>query len=149
MSDSQQMELWRSHHAMQEKIVHFLMASAGACIGFALSQVKDLLLDRSHVALGLALLLWASSFWFGFRRVQLALGVIWSNGDLLKIKSGKHPKVGSNPSHVAAATDMVNSYISEQSSSAVASERLQVVTLILGVASYVVWQLLLMLQRSA
>ena len=84
MSDSQQMELWRSHHAMQEKIVYFLMASAGACIGFALSQVKDLLLDRSHVALGLALLLWASSFWFGFRRVQLALGVIWSNGDLLK-----------------------------------------------------------------
>lgn len=148
MSGGQRIELWRSHQAMQEKLVYFLMAAAGACIGFSLTQAKDLMMETAHTALAVSLLLWAISFWLGFRRMQLALGVIWANADLLKVQSGTHHMAGANPVLMNEAESIFREVISEQNDKANAFARWQVLMLILGVVAYVVWQILLMLHRS-
>jgi hypothetical protein len=40
-----QMEVYKQHRNAQEKYVYFLLAAAGAAIGFAVNQTKEL---RKH-----------------------------------------------------------------------------------------------------
>lgn len=148
MSDSKKMELYKAHQTMQEKLIYFLMTAAGACIGFSLTQAKDLVADTVHVALGVALLLWSISFLMGFGRVQMALGVVWANSELLDVKAGIHPAAGRIAALVHEAEKRLRETMQRQSSNAVRYANWQVSTLILGVLAYVVWQVLLMLHRS-
>lgn len=148
MSESQVSSLGGAHRAMQEKLIYFLMAAAGACIGFALTQAKDLTVDREHIALALALILWASSFWFGFKRVQFALGVIWNNVELIRAQTGRHPLSGSDPELAGEVVRLFREQIEGMSTKANRCADFQAGCLILGVLAYVTWQVLLMLQRS-
>ena len=149
MSSSQISELAIAHRGMQEKLIHFLMAAAGACIGFALTQAKDLMVERTHLALAMALLLWTASFSFGFGRVQGNLGVILNNIELIRTTSGTHHLTGQNPMLITEFAAMLRENIKLINVQSNRYARLQVGALSLGVLSYVIWQFLLMLQRSA
>ncbi|NNH18505.1 hypothetical protein HLB01_05555 [Bordetella trematum] len=58
--------------ASREKYSYFQLGAAGACIAFALTQSKDQVLGLIHIPLGLALLLWGLSFYFGSKSISLS-----------------------------------------------------------------------------
>lgn len=148
MAGDQKLELWRAHRATQEKHTYFLLAAAGACIGFALTQSKDLHIEWMHIPLAAALLCWASSFWLGCRNVDWTLAVISSNMGLLQIKSGDDPLAGRDPSRISLGLETVGEIISTQQRSVVSASRWQNRQLIAGVVCYVAWQILLMHSRT-
>lgn len=148
MAEDFEMELVKSHKSMKEKSIYFLMAASGACIGFALTQAKDLTLEWQHLWLATALACWAISFLCGFGAIRCALAVTWLNGDLLQVRSGKHPHVRGRPDLRNQTADFFLDEIALRNTSLLWAEMCQISLLILGVVAYVVWQVLLMIQRT-
>lgn len=148
MAEDFEMELVKSHKSMKEKSIYFLMAASGACIGFALTQAKDLKLEWLHVSLAAALACWAISFLCGFGAIRCALAVTWFNSDLLKVRSGKHHLVKGRPELRDEAASFFLEKIASINTRLLRAEMFQISLLILGVIAYVVWQVLLMKQRT-
>ena len=65
MSSDRSNDYLKQSHDMREKHVNFLLAASGACIAFAVTQTRMENLAFVHIPLGLAILCWALSFWFG------------------------------------------------------------------------------------
>lgn len=65
MSSDRPNDYLKQSHDMREKHVNFLLAASGACIAFAVTQTRAEKLTFMHIPLGLAVLSWALSFWFG------------------------------------------------------------------------------------
>ncbi|MPS30529.1 MAG: hypothetical protein E2576_14455 [Alcaligenaceae bacterium] len=58
-------QLHQQHITHLQKHTYFLMASAGACLGFAITQTSTAMLAWPHVPLGIAVLAWGLSVWCG------------------------------------------------------------------------------------
>lgn len=148
VADDYEFELVKVHKSMKEKSIYFLMAASGACIGFALTQAKDLKVESMHYWLAGALMCWALSFMFGFGAIRCVLAVTWHNSSLLQVRSGKHQLVRENPGSRSELAKIILQLIESKNTHLLLSEYFQVCLLIIGVAAYVVWQVLLMIQRS-
>ena len=58
-------ELTKRHFEAVDKYVYFLLAAAGAAIGFAIQKVDNRLFSYSLIPLGLSVLCWVISFYSG------------------------------------------------------------------------------------
>lgn len=138
-----QTEIYRQHRQAQDKYVYFLLAAAGASIGFALNQTKDLALGVSQAPLGLAVLLWSISFIAGCRkliRTELALS---ANIDLLKVQQG-----GFHPAEAEAAAHAVRTAIDRYNEAMVFWHTVQLWAFVSGGVSYIGWHVLEMARRG-
>lgn len=142
-----EVELWRTHGTMKEKQTYFLMAAAGACIGFALTQSKDMALSTMMAPLGAALFLWAVSFLLGCRHIEQVLAITYSNLGLIRIQEGRDPRSGRDPELMALGVEVMRDIIDGQQTKSVRASKWQPRCLILGTGCYVAWQVLLMHSR--
>lgn len=91
MSNNDHLELYKQHQASQDKYTHFLLAAAGAAIGFAVQKTEGLHLSWWLVPVGLAIVCWGVSFYFGCKNVVWVQTAIYANYSLLQLKQGIHP----------------------------------------------------------
>lgn len=147
MSSDQMMELYRQLRTSQDKYAYFLLASVGASIAFALSQTRDLSLSLSQCPLGLAVLLWGLSFYFGCRHIQYVSSTLYANAELLKVEGGRHPEIGRHPQMMAAASEGIRSAIETNINRSGRLANLQFSFFVTGVIFYVVWHILEMYLR--
>lgn len=148
MAYNQATELNKERRALHEKHTYFLMAAAGACIGFAMTQAKDLVWMNEHAALGVALTCWGASFWFGCLHIFSMAWHLGANIELLNISAGvgEYSQETSTWRHTESKSLKV--MLNEESGTGFRVARFQYLLLILGVAGYVEWQILLMLART-
>jgi hypothetical protein len=143
-----QMEVYKQHRASQEKYAYFLLAAAGAAIGFAVSQTKDLTLAYSQLPLAVAVVLWGFSFYFGCRHITYVECILYANVDLLKVKAGQHPRTGENPQLIHIAVEGISSAIEKNVEDAAWYGRWQFRCLIFGSAFYLGWHIYEMWMRG-
>lgn len=131
----------------REKLTYALMAASGACLGYGMTQVKDLQPSLVHFLLVLALLLWVASFWFGYKKVVAEIDCLWHEGILESIQNlpAEH-RAANARSHNESMQEQLRK-IEQFSQRFLQSEKLQVWTLIGGVALYGFWQALMMFCR--
>jgi hypothetical protein len=135
----EQIEVYKQHRASQEKYTYFLLAAAGAAIGFAVTQTKDLSLGYSQLPLAVAVVLWGFSFYFGCRHITHVECVLYSNAALLKAKAGNDPRAGTNPQFISLAVEGISSTIEENVKDAAWYGRWQFHCLIFGSVFYLGW----------
>ena len=92
MDRQARLELTKTHHAFSEKIVYFLLASAGASIGFVINQRETLLLAWPDLLLIMAIALWGLSFWAGIASLRSAVKLIGLNARLLEQQGFSEPQ---------------------------------------------------------
>lgn len=143
-----QMEVYKQHRNAQEKYVYFLLAAAGAAIGFAVNQTKELSLGYSQLPLAVAVILWGFSFYFGCRHITYVECVLYSNAELLKVKAGNHPKTGTNPQLIEIAIEGISSAIAQNVEDGAWYGRWQFRCLIFGSAFYLAWHVYEMWMRG-
>jgi hypothetical protein len=119
MTSEQQIEVYRQHRASQDKYAYFLLAAAGAAIGFALNQTQGAKLSWSQVPLGCAVLLWGLSFFFGCYRLTYIIANLSANATLLQVQAGEHPGAGTSPQLIATAIETIRENIESQSKGAI------------------------------
>lgn len=148
MSSESQLEVYRALRESQSKYTYFLLAAAGAAIGFALTQTQNIGISCSQIPLGIAVILWGLSFYFGCRRLAYVNSTLYANSALLNIESGQHPEVGNHPQHMQAASEGVRQAIESNSEIANKLGHWQFRTLIAGAVFYVSWHVLEMYLRT-
>ncbi|WP_395444048.1 hypothetical protein [Caulobacter sp. UC70_42] len=73
------LELRKTIRAHDDKFDYFLLAAAGASIAYAMNQVKGMALSWSQICLGVAVLSWGLSFYFGCERLAYVRGSLAIN----------------------------------------------------------------------
>lgn len=142
-------ELYRQLRTSQDKYAYFLLAAVGASIAFALNQTQGLSLGLSQIPLGIGILCWGFSFFFGCRHLQYVSSTLCANLEMFKIESGRHPQLGDHPLAQAAASEGIRSAIERNSEKSSSYAKLQFRLLIAGVGFYISWHTLEMWLRSS
>jgi len=148
MSYESEREVYKALRTGQEKYNYFLLAAAGAAIGFALTQTQNTLISWSKLPLALGVLCWGISFFCGCRHAAYVNAILYANGDLLKVEDGRHPSVGMHPQMMAAASGGIRQAIEGNSERASRYAHGQFRFLVTGAVLYVVWHVLEMYLRS-
>lgn len=147
MSDESYREVYKQLRQAHEKHTYFLLAAAGAAIGFVINQTQGRGVSWSQVPLAAAVLCWALSFFFGCRYVAYVNSTLYSNAELLRVEGGIHPEVGKQPEMMAAASDGIRTAIEANSERANILGHRQFRLLVAGAVSYIVWHVLEMIVR--
>jgi hypothetical protein len=87
-----QKDLHKLHQAAQQQYTYFILAAAGASIGFTLQNAQGVPLNLSLVFLGEAVISWGLSFFFGCLCSIKVHASIGANYNLLGLQIGNHPK---------------------------------------------------------
>lgn len=148
MSDDLEKTLYTTHRNIQDKHVYFLLAAAGAAIGFALTQTTSATLHWPQLPLGFAVVCWGMSFYCGCNHVNYAAATVYTNKELLRVKSGRHPDTYGDPQIIQIAADATREAIEKHSNAAGRAFRWQFRLLVLGAALFVVWHVGEMYLRS-
>lgn len=90
MASQNRLEIYKQHQMAQQKYAYFLLAAVGACVGFALTQTKDLALNVSQTPLVIAMLGWGLSFCCGCLHLRLVQTVMHLNILLLRSQQSGH-----------------------------------------------------------
>lgn len=88
MINEARLALHNLHHDSKEKTTHFLMARAGASIGFAISLKEALPFAWPDVLIIAAIVCWAGSFFAGIRSTEATRRVISTNSLALETLHG-------------------------------------------------------------
>ena len=134
MSD-EKIELVRLQHAATEKKVYFLLASAGAAIGFAMTQTNQLPLEWPNQPIFAAIALWCMSFLFGLKALRKRREFISANSMLLHMQGENHPSLQGAIKEVAEKTQF-----DPLGKSLKRSEFWQLATLAAGAVSLLFWK---------
>ncbi|MBN1459235.1 MAG: hypothetical protein JXA57_06850 [Armatimonadetes bacterium] len=141
MATESQREVYRALNESQNKYTYFLLAAAGAGIALAVRQTHGSGFEFAQIPLALGGVVWGVSFYFGCRRSALVSSALYANLDLLRVQSGLHPEVGSNPERMHAASEGIREALELKSGSANRLGRWQFQLLVLGALLYLVWHL--------
>lgn len=147
MVSDEHREIVRTLRDSQSKYTYFLLAAAGASIGFSLNQTQGLAIAWSQLPLGLAIACWGLSFFCGCRYIEHVSSTLYSNAEMLQVVEGQHPEVGSHIQLVQAASAGIRQAMAENSSKAGSLGRTQFRALISGGCFYVGWHIIEMWLR--
>ena len=144
MSDEQYLAVIRTHGDLYIRHAFYLLAVVGAAVGFALNQTNGAVLAYSQIPLGLAMLSWSLSFYFGLRQLRSVLATLRVNSFLLALQTGRDTEWSHNPKAPAIFEDLTEGH----GKSAGRFHRWQVQALLTGVFFYVGWHVLEMYLRQ-
>ncbi|WP_429191223.1 hypothetical protein [Aeromonas veronii] len=148
MVSEQEMELYRQVRTSQDKYVYFLLAAVGAAIGFAMNQTQGMSLALSQIPLGISVLTWGLSFFFGCFHLKYVNATLFTNFEMFKIKNGNHPAVGSHPQLIEAAYQGASAAMEMNNGRANRYGQLQFILFIVGVIFYMSWHIIEMWLRG-
>ncbi|MEQ8281668.1 MAG: hypothetical protein RIC04_02760 [Parvibaculum sp.] len=137
MGGETERHLIKTQQAEQLKFTYFLLASAGAAIAFALTQTHQQTLAGAHAFLGLALAMWALSFWCGciyLRHVDVMLA---ANIERVRLQTRFFQQ---NPDRAAQMIDDVNVTFSNKKRAGIRASRWQYILLFAGALFFAAWR---------
>jgi len=137
--DAQLLELYKQHGAAHDKYTYFLLAAAGAAIGFAVQKTEGASLGWSLLACGLAVLSWGLSFYFGCKSISLVKSAMHANYGLLQLRQGLHPAQPSHPQELQIAMSSVRSSLEQQVNKGAFYYAWQFRLLVAGAMFFLVW----------
>ncbi|HEY6896128.1 MAG TPA: hypothetical protein VI279_02620 [Rhodocyclaceae bacterium] len=142
------LELYKQHQASQDKYTYFLLAAAGAAIGFAVQKTEGLHLSWWLLPVGLAIVCWGVSFYYGCKHVTWVQTAIYANYHLLQLKAGVHPEQPPHPQLTQAAVAGVSQAITTNVANAQFFGIWQFRMLIAGAIFFIGWRLLEMVHLT-
>lgn len=149
MSDNKEIfELYKQHQTNQDKYTYFLLATAAAAIAFAVQKTEGLLLSWWLLPVGLAIVSWGVSFFFGCKNIIWVQTAISANYDLLQLKRGVHPEQPPQPQLSDAAIQGVKSALTSNANNAQFYANWQFRTLILGAVLFIAWRVIEMARAT-
>ena len=148
MPDDMQVTVYNALRTAQEKYTYFLLAAAGAAIAFAINQTHDTKLAWTQLPLGLSVLCWGVSFFFGCLHLQYGSDILYDNAEMLRMQSGVHPMVGSDSKHIAAASQIMREIMEKKSNNSNRYANIQFRLVPIGAVLYLIWHIYQMYLRA-
>ena len=137
-----------SHENGQEKYTYFLLAAAGAAIGFAVQKTEGLLLSWWLLPVAFSIFFWGLSFYFGCENINWVQTSKVANYNLLHLKNGSHSEQPSNQEGLDYAVSEVRSALSQNMEKAQSYYKWQFRSLISGAIFFIGWRIVEMVRIS-
>jgi len=147
MSSETTLELYKRYATEQDKCVYFLLAAAGAGIGFVVQRTDGALIGPPQFAAALAILCWGLSFWSGCLHIRARLLTVYNNMTLNQLYDGSHP-MQPPPQMFEAIVANTNASFDRATRRAARSGRWQFALLVAGAIALVVWRFWDMYERT-
>lgn len=141
MSSEQQIELHRQHRTSQDKYTYFLLAAAASAVALTVNRTEGMVLHWSMLPLGIAVICWGLSFYFGCRHLGYVSSNISANYKLLQVEAGEDPEIGHHPEMIEAASQGIRQAIESNSEHANFLGHWQFRMLIAGALFYLGWHI--------
>ena len=142
------LELYKQHQAGQDKYTYFLLAAAGAAIGFAVQKTEGLQFSWWLTPAGFAIVCWGFSFYYGCKNLTWVQTAIYANYSLLQLRSGVHPEQPPHPQLTDAAISGVSKALTSNATRAQFFGTWQFRMLITGAVFFIGWRLLEMVRLT-
>lgn len=142
-------ELRKAHAEAQNKYTYFLLAAAGAAIGFAVQKTEGLPLSWWLLPVALATVAWAGSFYCGCKNLSWLGAAVSANHSLLQLRQGSHPQQPPHPELVDAALRGTSSALADNIGKAESYAAGPFRLLVLGAVLFIAWRVLEMWRVSA
>jgi len=137
MSD-EMLEVFKSHRMVQDKYAFFLLAAAAAALALSIQMTTGSPLTWSLVPLGLAVLSWACSFYFGCIHLTKTQAFLRVNVIGLLTSPNRAPR----------DTEQIRSKMEDHANAAGEAADRQFRLLILGAVLFIAWHLVEMGLRT-
>jgi hypothetical protein len=150
-SSDRELELFRQFYLGQNKYAYFLLAAAGASIGFAVNRSSGMSLSPWMTPLAISVLCWGLSFWAGSLHLRHMMSTTANSYCLLQVESGEHralPQGSTEWERELAARGIWNAMKSNEEHS-MRYARWQFNLLITGAAFFVAWHVVTLAQTPA
>lgn len=144
MSNETERMLFQEIKESQSKYTYFLLAAAAASIAYALNHTQSVNLAWIQLPVGISVLLWAASFYYGCSHLALVSSTMYANYNLIRVQKGKHHEVGDHPLIIQAASEGIVEAIKKNYDSAHRFSRSQFRLLIAGALFYICWHVIRM-----
>ncbi len=126
------------------RYAYFLLVAAAAGILLAVYETEFSVLKPSLAPLGLAVLCWAASFYYGCIQIEAHFTALRVNAVLLKARNGhRHPGTDA-----AVALDTAETAFRRATNRMVVNGRRQFIFLVQGAILYMIWHVLEMFLRT-
>ena len=132
----------------QSKYAYFLLAAAAAGIALAMKETTGQALARDHAVLGLAVLSWALSFYFGCEYLAWVDATTRANMALLMLQAGSHPDSPAHPQAREAAMEGTRQAAEENAHQSRRLANRQFRFLVVGAVFYIIWHVIEMAVRT-
>ena len=137
-----QIEIKKQFRQQQEKYVYYIIALCVAAIAFSITETRDSALKYSQIPLGIAVLSWGLSIYFGLKFIQTILSALHSNNSYLDVIKGIHPIVGNHPQKIEYASNILKETMEERGKTAGKLYDWQNIFFFIGFISFIVWHIL-------
>jgi hypothetical protein len=148
MADQDLREIHKQHRTGQDKYTYFLLAVTASAVAFAVQKTSGLKITWSLLPLGISVLLWGVSFFFGCKNLLWVQASIFANYSLLQLHSGVHPDQPDHPQLLEAAKRGVRSALKSNTKKAQFYNIWQFHLLIAGAIFFLVWHIIEMVLRT-
>jgi hypothetical protein len=133
-------DLHKAHSQGREKYTYFLLAAAGAAIGFAVQKTEGLPLSWWLLPVGVAIIFWGGSFYYGCKALDRVSAATSANFNLLRLLQGSHPKQPHEPQLASNARRDVEAALQKNIEDAQTYAVRQFRLLVTGAVLFVLWR---------
>ena len=141
-------EIKREHRSQTTKFVYYLIALCVAAIGFSITQTSGEGLSHTHIPLGIALLFWCLSIYFGFSFVKSRISLLYNNNLYLDILEGNIDDFNQSKAHQEYAAQLAMNDIERINKKYEKHLFIQELSFYFGVISFIVWHIIEMYNDS-
>jgi len=134
-------EVHRQLRVSQDKYTYFILAVAGAAVALAIRETHGTAITWPPSLVGLAVLSWGISFFYGCRHLEYVNSTLYANADLLKVQNGIHPQYNTSPEIALAAVEGIRDAVESNSKKAGRLARWQFRLLVIGALFYIGWHI--------
>lgn len=135
-------EIRRAHMEGGQKHTYFLLAAAGAAIGFAVQKTEGIDLDQWALPVASAVLCWGLSFYCGCKNVSYLQSALGSNFLLMQLHDGVAKKQPDTPEELAVALRVTGEAIAAKNRTASVYSAWQFRFLLTGSGFFILWHVL-------
>jgi hypothetical protein len=137
----EQLEIQKQFRQQQEKFIYYIIALAVAAIGFSVVKTTGQPLKLIQIPLGLAILFWGLSIYYGLNFLKLITSTLYANNVYFDILQGLHPEVGKHPERIEAASSGIKQAMTRNSDKASKYASRQEKLFYFGIVLFITWHL--------
>lgn len=125
----------------QTKYTYFLLAVAATAIALVVRRTTGSSLDWNMLLLGASVLFWAISFFAGYHSRLSYNSAVYSNMEIVKLQSGKHPQAQNDKQLIEAGVQFIRETFRKNQSKLNFWAKVQFRLLVLGAIFFLAWHI--------
>jgi hypothetical protein len=138
----EQKELRDAFRQQQERFVYYVIALSVTAIGFSIYKTTGQSLKWSQIPLGLSVLTWGLSIYYGLSFLKYSISTLFSNNTYLNIQKGQEPWVGTDQEKIKMALKELKAVMNDNIKTAEKFSARQQRLFYFGVASFIIWHVI-------